>query len=65
VTQGSGCLVVAAGPQMMGHLREAMSSSVSGIRVKEVVKDLTKLGAQELQEHLAADHTLPARQPSI
>jgi len=64
VQQSSGCLVVAADPQMMGHLREAMGASVSGIKVKEVVKNLTKLGVQELQEHLAADHMLPARQPS-
>lgn len=59
--QRPGCLVVAADPHMMGHLRKAMNSSVGGIKVMEVTKDLTKLGTQELQEHLAADHTLPAR----
>lgn len=63
--QRPGCLVVAADPHMMGHLREAMSSSVGGIEVKEVVKDLTKLGVSELQAHLAADHALPARQAPI
>jgi len=63
--QKSGCLVVTADPQMMGHLREAMSSSVGGIKIKEVVKDLTKFAPQELHEYLAADHMLPARQPSV
>jgi len=61
----SGCLVVAADPNMMGHLRAAMNVSLGGIEVKEVVKDLSKLGPQELQEHLAADHALPARQIPI
>ncbi len=63
--QKSGCLVVTADPHMMGHLREAMSLSVGGIKVKEVVKDLTKLEPQELHEYLAADHMLPARQTPI
>jgi len=63
--QKSSCLVVAADPHMMGHLREAMSSSMRDVNVKEVVKDLTKLDPRELHQHLAADHMLPARQAPI
>ncbi len=65
VRQKPGCLVVSADPHMMGHLREAMNSSVGGIQVKEVVKDLTKLAPQELHEYLAGDHMLPARQTPV
>lgn len=62
VRQKPGCLVVAADPRMLGHLREAMSSSVGGIKIQEVAKDLTKLAPQELHQHLSTDHMLPARQ---
>ena len=62
--QKAGCLVLAADPRMMGHLRDAMSDIAAGIRVKEVAKDLTKLSAYELHEHLAGDEVLPARQPA-
>ena len=61
----SGCLVVAAEPRMMGHLRDAMGPAVAGLKVKEVVKDLTKLSVHELHEHLAADKVLPAREPAM
>lgn len=62
--QKAGCLVVAADPRMMGHLRDAMGSSAPGLKVKEVAKDLTKLSTHDLHEHLAADQLLPARQPA-
>ncbi|MFC1748937.1 host attachment protein [Pseudomonadota bacterium] len=60
-----GCLIVAAEPRMMGHLRDAMGPAVAGLKVKEVVKDLTKLSAYELHEHLAADNVLPAREVGL
>ncbi len=61
----SGCLVVAAEPRMMGHLRDAMGATMAGLKVKEVVKDLTKLSVHELHERLAADKVLPAREPAM
>lgn len=63
--QQSSCLVVAADPHMMGHLREAMSSGVNGVVVKEVVKDLTKLEPQRLHQYLADSSMLPARHAYI
>lgn len=60
----AGCLVVVANPRMMGHLREALTATSLDMRVKEVKKDLSKLPVHEVQEHLAAEGVLPARQGS-
>lgn len=50
-------LVVAAGPHMLGQIRDALSDKVSKVVWAEVDKDLTHLPVEDLPEHL--DHVLP------
>ncbi|WP_372994004.1 host attachment protein, partial [Sulfitobacter sp.] len=49
-------LIVAAGPHMLGVIRDAFSEKVSKVVIAEVDKDLTHLPLEELPEHL--DHVL-------
>ncbi len=60
----AGCLVLAANPRMLGHLRAAMSATAPDLKVREVHKDLVKLPAHEVHEHLAAEGILPQREPA-
>lgn len=60
--RGAHTLVLAAGPRMLGYLREAMEGVPEGVTVREVGKDLTRLSPAELHQHLAADGVLPPRQ---
>ena len=56
-------LVVVAEKRMLGLLRETLVlPAKSGIEVRELAKDLTRLSATELQAHLAGAGMLPARQ---
>jgi len=56
-------LVVVAEKRMLGHLREALVlPAKSGIELRELAKDLTRLAATELQAHLAEAGLVPARQ---
>lgn len=61
----SGCLVLAAESRMMGHLREALERNAIDLKVKEIVKDLTKLPRHELHEYLAMNRILPEREPAM
>ncbi len=47
-------LVIIAPPKMLGYLREAMPEPLKKLVRREVDKDLTKLGAHELPQRLAA-----------
>lgn len=60
----AGCLVLAANPRMLGHLRAAISATAADLKVREVPKELTKLAVHEVHEHLAAAHVLPGREPA-
>lgn len=54
-------VVLVSQKKMLGHLRAAMDSRVTGMATKEIAKDLSKLSARELHEHLAREHLLPPR----
>ncbi|MGW8311193.1 MAG: host attachment protein [Thiogranum sp.] len=56
-------LVIVAEKRMLGHLREALVlPTKSGIELRELAKDLTRLATTELQAHLAEAGLVPARQ---
>ncbi len=56
-------LVVVAEKRMLGLLRETLVlPPKSGIELRELAKDLTRLSASELQAHLAEAGMVPARQ---
>jgi protein required for attachment to host cells len=56
-------LVVVAEKRMLGVLRETLVlPAKSGIELRELAKDLTRLSATELQAHLAEAGLVPARQ---
>ena len=56
-------LVVVAEKRMLGLLRESLVlPAKSGIELRELAKDLTRLSATELQAHLAEAGLVPARQ---
>ena len=56
------CLVLAAERHMLGLLRDALQIPVkSGIEVRELAKDLTKMTLAELHDHLAAAGVVPVR----
>jgi protein required for attachment to host cells len=60
--RGAGQMLLVARQRMLGYLREAMEAqSRNGVRVLEVAKDLTKMSAQEVHEHLSRDRLLPRR----
>lgn len=58
----AGHLVLTAERHMLGLLRDALKIPVkSGIELRELAKDLTKLAPTQIHEHLAAAGVLPAR----
>ena len=58
----AGHLVLAAERHMLGLLRDALKIPVkSGIEIRELAKDLTKLAPTEIHEHLAMAGVLQAR----
>lgn len=55
-------LVLVAQKRILGFLRHELDLlTKTGIEVRELAKDLTKLSPLELHEHLAREHLLPAR----
>lgn len=57
----AGHLVLTAERHMLGLLRDALKIPVkSGIEVRELAKDLTKLTPTQIHEHLATSGVLPA-----
>jgi protein required for attachment to host cells len=63
-SQKASTLVIAAPNKMLGFLRSALDQGLkSDVAVQEVAKDLTKLNAVELHEHLAEAKILPPYQP--
>lgn len=59
-------VIIAAQPKMLGLLRQDIPSlKREGLDIKEYTKDLTKLSAREIHEHLAREGLVPPmRKPS-
>ena len=58
----AGHLILAAERHMLGLLRDALKIPVkSGIKVRELAKDLTKMTPAQVHDHLAAAGVVPAR----
>jgi protein required for attachment to host cells len=63
---GAGQLVLVAEPQILGNVREALTSQMPAtLQVAEVAKDLCKHTPQKIHEYLAAQKLLPARKPAV
>ncbi|MHC4390729.1 MAG: host attachment protein [Planctomycetota bacterium] len=61
--RGVQAVTVAAPPQMLGHLRDELTSHGSAeLQVDELPKDLTKLSVAELHDFLAGKGVIPGRQ---
>lgn len=58
---GASEVVLVSQKRMLGHLRAAMESRRNGLQTTEIAKDLSKLSARELHEHLARESLLPPR----
>jgi len=57
-----GTVILVAGPQSLGLLREPMRKSLhEGIELKELAKDYAHLSVADLQDHLALNRLIPAR----
>lgn len=56
----AGCLVVVAAGRMLGYLRPELETPAPRVEIREAVKDLTTLNAQEIRDHLIASGVLPA-----
>jgi protein required for attachment to host cells len=55
-------VTLVAHKRMLGFLRNALAPLMkAGVEVQEVPKDLVKLTAHELHEHLSRDHIIPGR----
>jgi protein required for attachment to host cells len=55
-------MILVAHNQTLGHLRNAIQPlSKNGLQISEVPKDLSKLSAKDLHEHLAKEALLPKR----
>lgn len=60
-----GTVVLIAAPHLLGLMREPMRRVLhDGIALKELAKDYTHMGADELRERLIQDHLLPAPGPA-
>jgi len=59
---GTRRVVIAAEKRMLGFLRNELGSlERAGVEVREVARDLSKLGARQIHEHLAKEGALPRR----
>ena len=59
-------VILVSQKRMLGHLRTAMESRLSGVKTQELAKDLCKLSAHEIHQHLAKEHIIPERRtPSL
>lgn len=54
-------LVVCAPPRMLGHLRDARRDLPRDLAVEELARDLVKLSAPQLRDHLAEHDLVPPR----
>jgi len=62
----NGNVVLVSQKRMLGHLRAAMGTRMNGVKPQEVAKDLCKLSAHEIHQHLAKEHIIPERRlPSL
>jgi len=62
--QQTDVVVIAAERRILGHLREALKTSLSsGVEVVDTDLNISKLNPLELQEHLAKKALIPARTP--
>jgi protein required for attachment to host cells len=52
-------LIIAAEKHMLGLLRKELDASAGALEIREVSKDLSRLGPAELQRHLAEAGVLP------
>ena len=59
---GTRRVVIAAEKRMLGFLRNELGALArAGIEVREVARDLSKLAARQIHEHLAKEGVLPRR----
>lgn len=59
-------VILVSQKRMLGHLRTAVGSRLSGIKTQELAKDLCKLSPQEIHQHLAKENIIPERRsPSV
>jgi len=56
-------VVLVSQKRMLGHLRNAIDTRLSGVKTQELAKDLCKLSPQEIHQHLAKEHIIPERRP--
>lgn len=54
-------VILVSQQRMLGHLRQAMDNHFKDAATHEVAKDLSKLSALELHQHLARERLLPRR----
>ena len=54
-------LILVSPKRMLGHLRSAMETKMSGVSAQELAKDLSKLNTLQLHEHLAKERLIPER----
>ena len=50
-----GRLIIAAAPETLGMIRQALSEKVRSVILAEVAKDLTKLSSPQVKAHLGED----------
>jgi protein required for attachment to host cells len=63
---GARCVVLAADPQMLGHLRPVLDEITrNGIELREFARDVSKLPALEVQQRLAAQELIPPRKGPV
>lgn len=62
-SHNSSGVILVSQKRMLGFLRSAIEPKFSGIRTKELAKDLSKLNPIELHEHLAKENLIPHRRP--
>lgn len=62
-SEGFGHLILVASPKMLGELRKANGAlKRNGLVVDEIPRDLMKLTASQLHDHLASLELIPGRQ---
>lgn len=62
-SHNSSGVILVSQKRMLGFLRAAIAPKFSGIRTKELAKDLSKLSPIDLHEHLARENLIPRRMP--
>jgi len=55
-------IVLAASTRMIPFLRQDMERLIKqGVEVRELIKDMSKLTPEQIQDHLAKEQVIPAR----